>query len=204
MNTMTSKIYNILEWITKFAYVNLLWFIFTLVGGVILGFYPSTIAMFAMIRDWLRGKTDLPVLKTFWKYYKLDFLKGNLLGLFINVLFVFIATDIFYISLNDQLVWTHIPLFAFILIIALFLLYIFPSFVHFDLKVIPLMKNSFLMMIISPIHSFLMIICLVSVYFIMRAVPALFFIFGGATYAFITTWLSLHAFEKIQQKREGK
>lgn len=201
---MTSKIYNILEWITKFAYVNLLWFIFTLVGGVILGFYPATIAMFSMVRDWLRGKSDLPVLKNFWNYYKLDFLKSNLLGVFINVLLIFIAADIFYITLNEQLAWTHIPLFAFILIVVLFLLFIFPSFAHYDLKVIPLIKNTFLIMIISPIHSFLMIICLISVYFIMQAVPALFFIFGGSTYAFITTWLSLHAFDKIHKKQEGK
>lgn|SRR5699024_1426680 len=201
---MTSKIYNILEWITKFAYVNLLWFIFTLVGGIILGFYPATIAMFSIVRDWLRGKSDLPVLKNFWNYYKLDFLKSNLLGVFINVLLIFIAADIFYITLNEQLAWTHIPLFAFILIVVLFLLFIFPSFAHYDLKVIPLIKNTFLIMIISPIHSFLMIICLVSVYFIMQSVPALFFIFGGSTYAFITTWLSLHAFDKIHKKQEGK
>src|SRR5699024_2441958 len=197
-------------------------------------------------------KSDLPVLKNFWNYYKLDFLKSNLLGVFINVLLIFIAADIFYITLNEQLAWTHIPLFAFILIVVLFLLFIFPSFAHYDLKVIPLIKNTFLfiiinpikiffiiifsfilifvlfllfifpcfshyylkviplikntflIMIISPIHSFLMIICLVSVYFIMQSVPALFFIFGGSTYAFITTWLSLHAFDKIHKKQEGK
>src|SRR5699024_1499262 len=79
--SMNSKLYNILEWITKFAYVNLLWFVFTLAGGIILGFYPATVAMFAMVRDWLRGKSDLPVLKTYWNYYKTDFFKSNLLGL---------------------------------------------------------------------------------------------------------------------------
>lgn len=199
LNPVASKIYNILDWITKFAYVNLLWVIFTLIGGIILGFYPATVALFAVVRDWLRGKVDLPVFKTFWKYYRIDFLKSNLLGLFLNILLLLIALDIFYINLNEQLTWTYIPLFAFMLIAALFLFYIFPSFVHFDLKITLLIKNTFLIMIISPIYSFLMIICLVSVYFIMYSIPALFFIFGTATYAFITTWLSLHAFEKIQQ-----
>lgn len=188
----------------KFAYVNLLWVIFTITGGVILGLYPATTAMFAMVRDWLRGKSDLPVFKTFWRYYKLDFLKSNLLGIFINLLLMLIAIDIFYIIVNNQLTWTHFPFYAFILIVVLFMFYIFPSFAHFNLNVIPLIKNAFLIMIISPIQSFLMIVCLVSVYFIMRAVPALFFIFGSTAYAFITTWLGLHAFEKIQQKQEGK
>src|SRR5699024_8952222 len=161
---MNSKLYNILEWITKFAYVNLLWFVFTLAGGIILGLYPATVAMFAMVRDWLRGKSDLPVLKTYCNYYKADFFKSNLLGIF------------FYITLNEQLTWTHIPLFAFTLVVILFLFYVFPSFVHFDLKVIPLIKNAFLIMIISPSYSFLIIVSLVSVYFIMKFIPALFFI----------------------------
>src|SRR5699024_1434837 len=168
---MNSKLYNILEWITKFVYVNLLWFVFTLAGGIIIGLYPSTVVMFAMVRVWLRGKSVLPVLKIYWNYYQADFFKSNLLGIFINIL-------IAYITLNEQLTWTHIPLFAFTLVVILFLFYVFPSFVHFDLKVIPLIKNAFLIMIISPSYSFLIIVSLVSVYFIMKFIPALFFIFG--------------------------
>src|SRR5699024_12214914 len=200
---MNSKLCTIFEWITKFAYVNLFWFVFTLAGGIILGLYPATVAMFAMVRDWLRGKSDLPVLKTYWKYYKADFFKSNLLGIFINILIALMAVDIFYITLNELLTWAHIPLFPFTLVVILFLFYVFPRFVHFDLKVIPLIKNAFLIMIISPSYSFLIIVSLVSVYFIMKFIPALFFIFGGITYAFITTWLGLHAFNNVKQKREG-
>lgn len=205
MNTTFGKLYQTMDWITKFAYVNVLWILFTLAGGVILGFYPATIAMFALVRDWLRGKTDLAVWKTFWNYYKRDFIKSNLLGLFLNLLFIFIAIDIYYIQTNenDQLAWTYIPLFAFMLLVVLYLFYIFPSFVHFDLKLAPLLKNTFLIMIISPVHSFLMVLSLISIFFIMRALPALFFIFGGTVYAFITTWLSLHAFRWIEKKKKA-
>src|SRR5690625_5498772 len=135
--------------------------------------------MFTMVRDWLRGNSDFAVINTVCEYYKLHFLKSNLLGVFLNILFGLIAIDIYYIqiNMNEQLTWTKIPLFAFMLIVALFLFYIFPSFVHFDLKVVTLIKNAFLIMIVSPIQSFLMIICLVSVFFIMQAIPALFFIF---------------------------
>src|SRR5699024_5275314 len=127
---------------------------------------------------------------------------SNLLGIFINILIALIAVDIFYITLNEQLTWTHIPLFAFTLVVILFLFYVFPSFVHFDLKVIPLIKNAFLIMIISPSYSFLIIVSFVSVYFIMKFIPALFFIFGGITYAFITTWLGLHTFNNAIKKHK--
>lgn len=198
-----SNIYNILDWITRLAYINLLWIIFTLAGGVVLGIYPATIALFASVRDWLRGKSDLPVFKTFWSYYKQDFIKSNLMGLFLNILFVFILIDIYYIQVNlsETLTWTYIPLFAFIIFVTLFLFYIFPCFVHYDLNIVPLMKNALLIMIISPIHSFLMIVCIVSLILIAQAIPALFFIFGSVTYAFITTLISQHAFDKIQDKK---
>src|SRR5699024_5583935 len=120
-----------------------------------------------------------------------------------NILIALIAVDIFYITLNEQLTWTHIPLFAFTLVVILFLFYVFPSFVHFDLKVIPLIKNAFLIMIFSPSYSFLIIVSLVYIYFIIKFITALFFSFGGITYAFITTWLGLHHFNNVKQKREG-
>lgn len=187
----------------KFAFVNLLWSIFTLAGGIILGFYPATIAMFTIVRSWLRGKTDEPVLKNFWLHYKSNFLKSNLLGLFLNVLLGLVILDIYYIQVNmvAALTWTYIPLFAFMLLIILYLFYIFPCFVHYDLNIISLMKNALFIMLISPIHSFLITVSIVSVFFIMRAIPALFFIFGGVTYTFITVWISLHAFNRIQNQK---
>ncbi|MUK87716.1 DUF624 domain-containing protein [Ornithinibacillus sp. L9] len=205
MNNISSAIYTALEWITRFAYVNLLWVAFTLVGGILLGFYPSTLAMFAIVRDWLRGKYDFPIFTTFWSYFKSEFIKGNKLGIFITMLFILIGLDLFYIqvNLNHLLSWTSIPLFAFIVIFLLFLFYIFPAFVHYDLNVFQLIKNAFLIMLINPIHSFLIILCLTFVYVIMSIVPALFFIFGGITYAFMTMWLCLHAFHRIEKKKES-
>lgn len=203
MDSFNSALYNILDWITKFAYINILWIFFTLLGGIILGFYPSTISMFAIIRDWLHGNTDSPLFKTYWRYFKRDFAKSNILGLIINVLIALIVIDIYYIqtNMNEQLTWTHIPLFSFMLLVILFLFYLFPSFVHYSLNLFQLIKNAFLIMLISPLNSFLMILCLGSIYFIMKAVPALFFIFGGSTYAYITTWLCLNTFYKIQKKQ---
>ncbi|SES93826.1 Uncharacterized membrane protein YesL [Oceanobacillus limi] len=204
MNHAGTGLYRILEWITRFAYMNLLWIFFTLVGGIVLGFYPSTLAMFAIVRDWLRGKADFPIFPTFWNYYKREFIKANQLGIFISLLFLLVGLDLYYIysNMDHILSWTSIPLFAFMVLFLLFLFFIFPSFVHYDVKISKLIKNTFLIMLISPIYSFLMILSLIVVYFIMNALPALFFLFGGITYAFITMWLSLHAFDAIQQKQD--
>ncbi|WP_138419071.1 YesL family protein [Aquibacillus sediminis] len=205
MNNTNNVIYNILEWINRFAYINLLWILFTILGAGILGFYPSTTAMFSIVRTWLQGNKDVPVFKTFSNYFKRDFFKSNLLGLFITFIIVLLAIDIFYIQVNidQQLTWTYIPLFAFMLFFILFLFYIFPTFVHYDVKLTQIIKNAFLIMLISPIQSFFIILSLGSIYFVMRALPALFFIFGGSTYAFITMWLAMHTFNRVAKKQQG-
>lgn len=203
MNSTSSFIYNVLEWITRFAYLNLLWIVFSLLGAVVFGFFPSTLAMFAVSRDWLRGNTGQPVFQSFWKYYRRDFVKSNLLGLFITLIAGFIAVDLFYIQASSaDLAWTYVPLFAFMFLFAMYLFYLFPTFVHYDIKVHQVIKNAFLIMLINPLNSFIIFLCLGSIAVIMQAVPALAVIFGGSTYAFITTWIALRAFNRVDGKNE--
>ncbi|ALX50005.1 YesL family protein [Lentibacillus amyloliquefaciens] len=205
MNMFASTLYRIMEWIMRFAYLQLLWIGFTLSGLVILGIYPATAAMFAIIRDWLRGKKDIRIFDTYWKYVKADFLKANLLGIPITAIILVITFNIYFIQvdLTDSLSWTYIPIFTFMLLFLLCLFYLFPVFVHYDLNVGNIMKNTLLIMLISPIHTFLMIISLGAVVFVMIALPALAFIFGCSTYAFITMWLSLNAFNRVERKKHN-
>lgn len=202
MNTLSSSIYLVLEWITRFAYLNFLWVVFSLLGGILFGFYPATTSMFAICREWLKGNTDLPVFKSFWEFYKKDFLKSNLLGIFISVILLFIVLDIFYIqaSPNEQLDWTYIPLFAFMLLFTFFLFYLFPAFAHYDIKVPSVIKNAFLLMLVNPPATAVIVLCLVPLFFIMRQFPALAFIFGGSLYAFITTWMAMYAIGRTHKK----
>ncbi|EQB37983.1 MULTISPECIES: YesL family protein [Virgibacillus] len=198
---MNSVLYRILEWITKMALVNVLWIFFSLIGAIIIGIFPSTTAMYAIIRKWLRRDTDIPVLRTFWVYYKKEFRKSNILGAILLPGILLICLDIWYIQAS-RLDWIQVPLFAFILLYIIFLFYIFPTYVHYDLHVFKIIKQAFLIMLIHPLHTFLMILCLTILFFIYQTLPALAFIFGGSIYALITMWLGLHAFQLIHKKQE--
>lgn len=205
MNATSSFIYNVVEWITRFAYLNVLWVLFTLLGGVIVGFFPSTTSMFAIVREWLKGDTDIPLFKTFWKHYRVEFFKSNLLGVFVTLFIGLIALDIFYIQSNDNdlLTWTYLPLFAFMLLFIMFLFYLFPSFVHFNLTLGQVIKNSFFIMLINPITTLLIFLCLLPFFYLISLLPAIGFIFGGSVYAFISMRFSLHAFQKVSDKQEA-
>lgn len=205
MNATSSFIYNIVDWITKFAYLNLLWILFTLLGGVIFGFFPSTISMFVIVREWLKGETDISLFSTFWKHYRDEFFKSNLLGVFVALVSVVFALDILYIksTTNELLTWTYLPLFAFMLLFIMFLCYLFPSFVHFDLKLWQVIKNSFFIMLINPITTLLIFLCLLPFFYLVSLLPAIGFIFGGSIYAFISMRFSLHAFQKVSEKQQA-
>ncbi|MED1602752.1 YesL family protein [Alkalihalophilus marmarensis] len=200
---MSRALYSIFEWITRFAYINLLWILFTLAGGIILGLFPATVAMFSLVRQWLTGNSDQPVFSSFWQYYKNEFLKSNRLGIVVYLLSAVFLFNLFFLQANigELFIWTSAPLLAGLLLFVIWLFYLFPTYVHYNLKVSQLFKNSFLTMLVSPLHTLIIFISLGASYFIYTVIPALGLVFGASFYSFITLWIVMHAFSRIQQKQ---
>ena len=195
--------YTLTEWITRFAYVNLLWIGFSLVGVVIFGFFPSTVAMFTIIRKWIMGQTQIPVFKTFWQAYKQEFLRSNGMGLLIALIGALIVIDLLYMKHTDSfLTITHIPIYLFIFAITLTFLYVLPVYVHYDVRFIQIFKNAFLIMLINPISNILMIIGIIGTFAVMKFLPGLFFFFGGSVTAAIMMSGCYFAFKKVDRKKE--
>src|SRR5699024_6342603 len=80
MSGFVAGYYPVAVWITRFAYMNLSWVLYSAVGLLFLGILPATSAMFAVVRKWIDGDTDIPVFETFWDAYRQEFVKINLLG----------------------------------------------------------------------------------------------------------------------------
>ncbi len=200
MNSTRNVLYNIAEWITRLAYLNVLWVFFTIVGLGIFGFFPATAAMFAICRDWLNRKTGIPVFTSFWNYYRKEFLKSNLLGLMISFIMIIIVVDFYFIFVtSDMLIrWTYIPLLTLIILAMLF--YVFPTFVHFDLNIAKMIKTTFLVIFAKPLSTLIILICLASMLVLMKLFPALAFIFGGSSIAYMIMWQSLIVFAKVTSK----
>lgn len=74
---MTGKLYQACQWISRLAYLNLLWLIFISVGLVIFGVAPSTVAMFTIIRKWIQGEREMPIFSTFIEIFKREFWTSN-------------------------------------------------------------------------------------------------------------------------------
>lgn len=198
-----NRIYSATEWISKFAYINLLWLAFSLVGLVVLGFFPATISMFTIIRKWIKGEGDIPIFRTFWSTYKSEFLRSNGLGLIVAIIGRLMVVDFVFLKNmgNSFTNVLQIPLYLFAFVIVMTMFYLFPVYVHYELKLIQIFKNSFLIMIIHPLENLVMIAGIIALFFVVKFIPGLGFFFFGSLSAAIIMASCYLAFSKVEKKK---
>ncbi|MBP3953590.1 YesL family protein [Bacillus suaedae] len=203
MNQIVGKVDGILRWVTRIAYVNILWLVFTLLGLVAFGLFPATTAMLSISRKWLAGEVDFPYFKTFARAFKADFIKANGLGWILTV----IGGILF---LNYQLLQSgtefHISvIFAFYLFVFLYtvvVLNVFPIFVHFKA---PLFVHFRSALIIGLIHfhiTLAMMLVLIAMIYIASSYPTVVLFFSGSLLATSYMWLIFKSIDRVEAKKE--
>lgn len=205
MNGLTNGLYNFCQWITRLVYVNILWGLFMILGFIIFGFFPATTAMFAVVRKWIMGDVELPVFTTFWTIYKKEFWKSNLLGLIFCISAYVLYIDYLFLqgTMSGLSKIISFPLLLLTLLYLLMLLYVFPIYVHYDIKVWQVFKNSLLLMLLNPLITIVMLIGCIIIYLLMTAVPGLIPVLGGSAFTFVLMGPAYFVFTKNQQKREA-
>ncbi|WP_449538164.1 YesL family protein [Ferdinandcohnia sp. Marseille-Q9671] len=202
MNSLVSGYYRLCVWITRFAYLNLLWVTFTLLGFIIFGFMPATVALFAVVRKWTLGEKDVEVSKVFCKAYKEGFIKSNIIGLCLFVIGYLLTIEFQILRSQDSLPYfiASYGVIALFLMYFIILLYIFPLFVHFNLRIKQYFKWSFVIGIVHPILTiFLLAVIISSTYLVFTFIPVLLFFFGGSVIAYVVMWGSVKTFPKYEK-----
>ncbi|MFD1735443.1 YesL family protein [Bacillus salitolerans] len=190
------KLYEVAEFVTRLMFINLLWILFILVGFGIAGFFPSTAAMFTVIREWLNGKEDTPLFNMFWGNYKRYFLQANYIGFLLLILGLILYIDLRFFQSSDQLLFQLLSFLFFFLLIVYFatLLYIFPVFVHFDYKTIDYIKHSFIMALGRPLTTLVMIIGSILILIVLYYFHILILFIGGAFMSYVLIWIAQKSF----------
>lgn len=203
---MTHYLYKLTVWISRLAILNLLWLGFSLLGLIVFGFFPATVAMFAVLRSWLRGEDDRPIFQTYWRAFKAEFLAANGYGILIGILGFIVYLNLIFMSVNQSgsMLLLHIPLYTFLIFSALTLLYLFPTYVHYDLGFFQIIKQAFLIMMIQPIQTVMMIAGIAASAVVMYYIPGLSFFFGGSFIALLIMATCYHSFQTIEKKQQSR
>lgn len=157
---------NTCDWIWKFTRLNFLWVIFMLLGGVIFGIMPSTIAVFYILRKWIQGESEIPIFKTFINVYKKEFINTNKCGVVYLVIFAFLAFDL-TVLYNIEATYStvlYVLVMAVVFFSSMAFIYFFPIYVHFKSSNKEYIKNSFILALTSPLQTVIIIVGFIVLY----------------------------------------
>lgn len=204
-NGLVGGIYRVSEWIMRLAYANLLWILFTIMGLGIFGVFPSTVGLFAVVRKWVMGETDIPVFKTYWKVFRDEFGKGNLLGYIFLIIGYVIYIDLRFFQSHHSIIFLILSYFMIILafLFILTMLYFIPVYVHFDLKKYQYLKQAFLIVILQPFGTILMVLGALAVYYLMTYVPGLIPFFSASLMTYVLMWIAYRVFDRLEKKMQN-
>ncbi|WP_283153780.1 YesL family protein [Guptibacillus hwajinpoensis] len=205
MNGLMGGLYRISEWIMRIAYINILWLAFTIAGLVFLGIFPATTGVFAVARKWRLGDTQIPIFKTFWKSYRSEFIRSNVLGYLIVIIGFILYLDLRIIQNIDGWLSTLLLILLFSLVFIYFfvVIFLFPVLVHFNSKTFQYLKNAIFVSIAYPIHTLLMLITSFLLIVMNVKFPILLPYFSVSILIVSIMFISYDAFRRLEEKENN-
>ncbi|XAS71449.1 DUF624 domain-containing protein [Micrococcaceae bacterium Sec5.1] len=184
------RAYTFFDTLLWIACLNMLWIVFTVLGGVVLGAGPSTAAAHILIREKVQGNA-VPLMRRYAKEYFKNFGKGNALGVPVLVVAASLALNWGYFSagwdLGSQVASAAILLA--VLFAAGTLCYLFPMFARYELTIPQyfLMSSRFAMRHLAG--TVILLFVTAAAVFACRSLPGLVPFFGVGSWLYLTGWL---------------
>jgi uncharacterized membrane protein YesL len=183
----------------EFIYLNLLWLLFSI---PLITIFSSTTAMFGVIRKW-KLKQEIEIFSTFKSIFKENFLSSTVLGLFWMLFLLLIIMDFRLINnLSSQLQLIGFAVLGIMVVLFLFTSsYLFSVLVHFDANLFGVIKNAFLLSVLSPFTTLIkMVLVLLCAYLVFRIPVSLFLI--GSIGAYYLYSVDHRLFEKYEKPKK--
>jgi uncharacterized membrane protein YesL len=183
MNVLDTRVYRWLEVATDFFLLNLMWLVACL---PVVTIFPSTAAMFGVVRDWVRGKEG-SLTRTFIARFRENFGQSLLVGVIWTVFGVALFLDFLVaskLSFGAEVVLKALL----VLVSALYAfgsVFLFPVMVHYEADWKTVIRNSLLMSIGRLPTTVMSLVLLAVMVGLTVVVPFLVIITGSITAYFV-------------------
>ncbi|MBF0708796.1 DUF624 domain-containing protein [Alkalihalobacillus hwajinpoensis] len=206
LNGLWGKFYRITEWVARLVYVQCLWLVFSIVGLLVAGIFPATMGMFAVVRRWQLGETDVPVFPEFWTTYKQEFIKANLVGWLTTIVGGLLLFNLTLFRGYEGVFFLICSLFTLTIIFLYILtaLFVAPVFVQYKLSALKVIKYAAIIALSYPLHALMMGAIMIAFYYVLLLVPGLLPIFSFSWLAFLLMWVANLVFRRMDQKEVQK
>ncbi|MBM7585546.1 putative membrane protein YesL [Bacillus pakistanensis] len=202
INGVVGRLYKGMEWISKLVYIQFLWVLGTFSGLIIGGLFPSTLAMYTLLRKMIIQKEEFSFSKTYWQSFRREFWKSNLLGVLVGIMGFILYFYLVLLKDQEGILFTvlYILLLSLTFTMIITILFLAPVVVHYKLPTLQYVKLSFLLTISYPFHGLSMMGGLVAFYFIFSYVPGLIPFLSFSVLAWFLMFMANLAFEKNKQE----
>jgi uncharacterized membrane protein YesL len=194
MSILDTRVYRWLEVATDFFLLNLMWLVACL---PVVTIFPSTAAMFGVVRDWVRGKEG-SLTRTFITRFRENLGQSLLVGAIWTVFGVALFLD-FLVASQLSFGAEVVLKFLLVLVSALYAfgsVYLFPVMVHYEADWKTVIRNS-LLMSIGRLPTTVMCLVLLAVMVGLTVIVPFLVIITGSITAYFVYRLCDREFRKI-------
>lgn len=168
------------EWIMRISLINMFWFMLNfpiiliaffifisptmesilLLSGffsilLVFIFFPSTVAVFAVSRDWVLKKQFTFLWKNYWNHFKRNYVQSLYIGFILTIVWVVWAVDFYYLNLQHQILGVVISIFGLFLLV--YTINVLAVLIHYDMTKKQQFKLAFLLTFGKPQLSILIL-----------------------------------------------
>jgi uncharacterized membrane protein YesL len=199
-----TRLYGAADEVVWAAKLNLLWLVFTLAGGVVLGLGPATVAAYTLARRRALGES-FQSWPAFFGAYRREFGRGSLLVLPLAGMTVLLVINYFYFaSLGSEGTVFRVATGAAIVAVVAIGAYLLPMSVHYDLRTSNYFPKASLFAITRPAATVLLLFILTTIVFAAGTFPFLWLVIAVGGWIQLDTWLCLRFFAENEARLQAK
>ncbi|WP_161485706.1 MULTISPECIES: DUF624 domain-containing protein [Gracilibacillus] len=188
------------DWLWELLQLHLLWLWHILKGAVVLGVFPATAALYAIVRHWMLHRPTEKLSHLFKTYVQDNYWLANKIGYTLLFLTVMMMLNFLYVPLYSEvfrlIMYALLTLFSIILLIEW--IYFIPVIIHWEG-----MGRSYFVLIfqfgVQSLSAFLLQLLFAGIFlWIVYLFPALLLLFGMIPIAFLQMAVINHLYERLQ------
>lgn len=200
-NQSPNPLMNGLDWIVTLAYLNILWIAFSLLGLIFFGIGPSTLTLYALIRQKLREGKLTDVFRKYKTEYRKQLNPGNvyfpiILGVGIVLYINYQIIGVLPSGNSIQIVLTVMH-FVFTAIAILSATFTIGYYVDSNESVFTSLQQGGKLTLMSPVPSLVILLAVLLQLLLSNYLSFFILIFSMSLYAFITEWIMNKALNRL-------
>lgn len=203
MEKATNVLTHFSEWVMNLFLLHIYWIGGTLLGGILFGIIPSSIALFSIIRKLFTDSSRINLFNYFKEEYKINFKNSIFIGFIYLLIGLFIYSYITFLNAttNTLLAYTHIFIYTFLFLMILFSFYLIPVYVHYEMSNKRLIPNTLRILFTSMKWNFPMFFTVLAVILIYIRFSVSLMFFGISLPALVITYFCRKSFQDFKDKQ---